>query len=285
MEGPLGDPLLHLHPTGAAFGRAELDVVVLEAVEEASARAERSPEIGPGEAEGARHPRATPIDEVDLKLGDGPDQVEPGVADAEGPQVAGLVIADPGPQRVLGLGELAPGGQAGEVLPDVHRVLGDEAGVEVVGQPEIFAPEHQGGARFGADDRVAVADRVSQGSQVREGEASSMIEVTRHQRRHPGAFLAAGDVDVHAGLAEDPDDRLGQFLVEVIREDVDEVGHPRPGGLGPGLGQAELLGPPEERGPAGPGEGALSGRARSSSRSASGQDRSASVRSRRSGAG
>src|SRR3954452_15653572 len=61
VEGPLGDPLLHLHPAGAALGGADLDVIDAEAVQEAAAGAERGAEVLAGEAVRAGHPRAAPV--------------------------------------------------------------------------------------------------------------------------------------------------------------------------------------------------------------------------------
>ena len=87
---------------------------------EAAAGAERGAEVVAGQAEGARHARAAAVDELDVELGDVPDQVEPRRADVERPEVAGLVIADPGAERVLGPGQLAPGVEAGEILAEVH---------------------------------------------------------------------------------------------------------------------------------------------------------------------
>ena len=43
-------------------------------------------------------------------------------------------------------------------------------------------------------------------------------------------------------------DRLGQLLVEVVGEDVDEVSDARPRRLRPRLGQPEPCGPADERG-------------------------------------
>ena len=135
------------------------------------------------QAEGAGHARAAAVDELDVELGDLADQVEPGRADVEGPEVAGLVVADPGVERVLGPGQLAPRVEAGEVLADVHGVLGHERGVEVVGQLEVLLAEHQRGGRLGADDRVAVADGVAQDPEVRQGQVAGVVDVAGDQRR------------------------------------------------------------------------------------------------------
>ena len=100
VERPLGDPLLHLHPAGAALGRADLDVVVAEAVQQAAAGAERGAEVVARQAVGAGHPRAAAVDELDVELGDLADQVEPRRADVERPEVAGLVVADAAAERM-----------------------------------------------------------------------------------------------------------------------------------------------------------------------------------------
>ena len=95
------------------------------------------------------------------------------------------MVADADRERVLGGGKLPALGQAGEVLPDIHRVLGDELRVEVVGQLEILVAEHHGGRRLGADHGVAVAHRVAQGAEVALRQVTGVVEVAGHQRRHP----------------------------------------------------------------------------------------------------
>ena len=112
-----------------------------------------------------------------------------------------------------------------------------------------------------------------------------MVDVAGDQRGHPAAALAVGDVDVHAGVSQDRDDRLGQLLVEVVGEDVDEVGDPRAGLLRPGPGQPEPLGAADERGPVG--RGSRRSRERPKSRSSQPARRAArhAGRCRGSGAG
>ena len=93
----------------------------------------------------------------------------------------------------------------------------------------VFVAEHQRRRRLRADDRVAVADGVGQDAEIGQGVLARMIDVADDQRGHPRAPLPGGDVDVHPGVAEDRDGRLGQLLVVVVGEEVDEVDHPRAG--------------------------------------------------------
>src|SRR4051794_39341917 len=116
MVRALGDGLLHLHAAGAAFGRADLDVVVAEAVQQAPTGSEGGPKIVPAEPEGAGHARAAAVDELHAELGDRADQVEARRADAEGAEVARLVISDPGVEGVGGPWELPAGLESREVL-------------------------------------------------------------------------------------------------------------------------------------------------------------------------
>ena len=74
-----------------------------------------------------------------------------------------------------------------------------------------------------------------------------MIDVADDQGGHPRAALLRRDEDVDLGVAEDRDDRLGQLLVVVVGEDVDEVDDPRARLLRPGLVQAQPRGAARER--------------------------------------
>ena len=227
VQSPLGDSLFHLDPAGAAFGRADLDIAVAEAPEQAAAGPERGPEAIAGQPVSAAHARAAAVDELDVELQDVAQQLETRRADVECPQVARLMIADAGVQRLAWARELAAGVEAEQILADVHRVGGDELGIEVFGQLDVLVAEHQGGGRLGADDRVAVADGVGQG---RGGSPAPGRARDRRRRRsrQPCPSCAAGrNVDVDFGLAEHGDDGLGELLVVVVGEDVDEVDDPR----------------------------------------------------------
>ena len=147
----------------------------------------------------------------------------------------------------IGTRELAAGAKAAQVLAQVHRVLGHEGGVEVVGQLEVLLADHQRGGRLGADDRVAVADRVAQDAQVRQRQVARVIDVAGDQCGHPRVALAGGDEDIDLGLMEDGHDRLGQLLVEVVGEDIDEVGDARARRVRPRLRHPPPRGPPHER--------------------------------------
>ncbi len=114
------------------------------------------------------------------------------------------------------------------------RVGRDQLGVEVLGQLDVFLAEHQRGGRFGADDRVAVADGVGKDAEIGLGLVPRVVDVADDQRGHARAPLLRRDVDVDLGVAEDRDGRLGQLLVVVIGEDVDEVDDPRARAAGAG---------------------------------------------------
>ena len=100
---------------------------------------------------------------------------------------------------------------------------GDELGVEVVGQLDVFLAEHQRGGGLGADDGVAVADGVAQHAEVRQGEVAGMIDVADDERGHARAALALGHQDVDLGLLEHGHDRFGELVVVIVGVDVHEV--------------------------------------------------------------
>ena len=151
----------------------------------------------------------------------------PGCADVEGSEVARLMIADAGVERLARTGQLAAGVEAEQILADVHGVGGDQLGVQVFGQLDVLLAEHQSGGRLGTDDGVAVADGIGQHAQVRQGLVAGVIDVADDQGRHARAALAVRHVDVDVGLMEHRDDGLGQLLVVVIGIDVDEIDDPR----------------------------------------------------------
>ncbi len=66
-----------------------------------------------------------------------------------------------------------------------------------------------------------------------------MIDVADDERGHARAALLRGHVDVDLGVVEDRDDGLGELLVVVVGEDVDEVDDPRARLLRAGLVQAQ----------------------------------------------
>ena len=163
--------------------------------------------------------------------------------------MARLVVADAGVQRLARTRQLAAGVEAQQVLADVHGVGGDELGVEIFGQLDVLFAEHESGGRLGADDRVAVAHGVGQHAQVRQGLVAGMIDVADDQGRHARAALPRGHVDVDLGVMEHRDDGLGQLLVVVVGEDVDEIDDPRARQLGARLVEPQPGRPAGERRP------------------------------------
>ena len=117
------------------------------------------------------------------------EQVEARRADVERAQVAGLVVADPGAERLARAGSWPRPARPEQVLAEVERVGGDQLGVEVVGQLDVFLAEHQRGGRLGADDGVAVAHGVGQHAEVRQGLVARMIDVADDERGHARAAL------------------------------------------------------------------------------------------------
>ena len=95
--------------------------------------------------------------------------------------------------------------------------------IEVVGELEVLFTDHQRGRRFGADDRVAVSHGVRQDTKVQEREVARPVDVSGHERGHSAVALPGGNVDVDPGMPEHGDDGLGEFLVEIIGIQVDEV--------------------------------------------------------------
>ena len=153
------------------------------------------------------------------------------------------MIADAGVERLARARQLAASVEAEQVLADVHRVGGNQLGIQVFGQLDVFLAEHESGGRLGTDDGVAVAHGVGQHAQICQGLVAGVIDVADDQGRHARAALAVRHVDVDLGLMEHRDDGLGQLLVVVVGEDVDEVDDARARQLGTRLVQARV-GPP-----------------------------------------
>ena len=107
-------------------------------LQQAPAGAERGPEAIARQAVGAPHARAAAVDELDVELQDVAQQFEPGRADVQGAEMAGLVVADAACSGSRGSRQLAAGVEAEQILADVHRVGGDQLGVEVFGQLDVF---------------------------------------------------------------------------------------------------------------------------------------------------
>ena len=101
MKSSFWGTLFHLHPAGAAFGRADFDVGVAKPVQEATAGAERGAKLVASEAEGSRHSGTAPVDELDFEFGDAANQVEPRGSDFQGPKMARLVVSHLGSHRKL----------------------------------------------------------------------------------------------------------------------------------------------------------------------------------------
>ena len=158
------------------------------------------------------------------------------------------MIADAGVERLARPRQLAAGVEAEQILADVHGVGGNQLGIEVFGQLDVLLAKHESGGRLGTDDGVAVADGVGQHAQVGQGLVAGMIDVADDQGRHARAALAGRHVDIDFGLTEHRDDGLGQLLVVVVGEDVDEIDDPRARLLGTRLVQAEPGRPAGERG-------------------------------------
>ena len=104
--------------------------------------------------------------------------------------MARLVIADAGVERLVGTGQLAAGIEAQQILADVHRVGGDQLGVQIFGELDVLLAEHQRGGRLGTDDGVAVANGIGQDAQVGQGLVARVIDVADDQGRHARAALA-----------------------------------------------------------------------------------------------
>ena len=95
-------------------------------------------------------------------------------------------------QRLVRPGQLAAASRPARDLAHVHRVLGDEAGIQVVGQLDVFLTKHECRGRLGADHGVTVADGVAQNPEVAQSEVTSVIDVADDQRSHARAALAGG---------------------------------------------------------------------------------------------
>src|SRR5262245_22826595 len=134
----LGKSLLHLDPAGAALGRSDLDVSVLEPAQQSSAGPERHPELVTSQAVGPAHARAASVDELDVQFGNLADELQSGQADVQSPEMAGLVVARTRMQRLVRLGQLAACVESREILAKIERVLGHELGVKIVGQLDVL---------------------------------------------------------------------------------------------------------------------------------------------------
>ena len=185
VQGALGQPLFHLNSACAALGGSDFDVAVLEPPEQVSPGAERSPELVAAKTVRPTHAGATAIDEFDIQLGDPADQIQSGHANVQRPEMARLMVADPGAQRLVRPGQLAALIEAGKILAQVHRVLGDEFGIQVVGQFDVFLTKHECRSRLGADHGVTVADGVAQNPEVAQGEVTRVIDVADDQAAMP----------------------------------------------------------------------------------------------------
>src|SRR5690606_35212553 len=95
VEGSFGDSLLHLDSAGAAFGRADFDVVAFEPLVQLAAGSERGSEVVFAQAVGPAHARAASVEELGVEAGNLVQKLEAGQADPKGAQVAGLVVSDP----------------------------------------------------------------------------------------------------------------------------------------------------------------------------------------------
>ena len=164
------------------------------------------------------------------------------------------MIADAGVERLVRARKLAARLEPQQVLAHVHRVGGDQLGVEVFGQLDVFLPQHERGRGLGADDRVTVAHGVGEHAQVRERRFARVIDVADDQGGHSRAALAGRHEDVDLGVVQHADDRLGQLLIVVVGVDVDEIDDARPGQLGPRLVEAPPRRPAHERGAPHPGQ-------------------------------
>ena len=210
-------------------------------------RAGGGAELLAADAVGAAHARAAPVDELHRELGDLADQVHAGQADVECPQVARLVIADARDHRIGRVRQQPPRIEAGEVLADVHGVLGDQLGVEVVGQPDVLLAEHERGGGLGADDRVAVADGVAQDRRFGDGDVPGVIDVADDERGHAGAPLPGRHEDIDLGPVEHAHDRLGQFMIIIICVNVNKIQYTWTRLMRTGLRQPHPLRPAGER--------------------------------------
>ena len=139
------------------------------------------------------------------------------------------------------------------------------------------------GGRLGADDDVAVADGVAQDSQIGQGEVAGVVEVAGHQRGHPAAALALGDVHIDARVLEQGDDRFGEFLVEMVGIHVDEIRHARAGRLGFGASPGRAARRASRTGCDGPSGACGGGKGRRIARRATAPRGSPSGRCKRSG--
>ena len=117
VQGPLGQPLLHLNPAGAALGGADLDVVVLEPPEQISSGAERGAELVAAQTVGSAHAGTAAIDELDIQLGNLADQVQARQADVQSPEMAGLMVTHPRVQRLVRPGQLAAASRPARYWP------------------------------------------------------------------------------------------------------------------------------------------------------------------------
>src|SRR5271165_7077692 len=84
MVGSFGCALFHLDPAGAAFRRADLDIVISQPAQKRTPRSE----LVAAQAIGPTHAGTAAIDELDVHLGNGADQVESGHADVQSAEVA-----------------------------------------------------------------------------------------------------------------------------------------------------------------------------------------------------
>ena len=164
------------------------------------------------------------------------DQIEPGRAGVDRSQVARLMVADAGVRAYGEPGEAGPWRRGpSRYWPNVHRVGGDELGIEVFGQLDVFLPEHESGRRLGADDGVTVADGVGENPEVGDGRFACVVDVADDERGHSGAALARRHEHVDLGVAQHRDDRLGKLLIVVVGVDVDEIDDAGPAQMGPRL--------------------------------------------------
>ena len=259
VMGSFGHALFHLHPTRAAFGRAEVEVGVAQPVEQIASRAERGQEVAFAQAEGAGHAGATAVDELDLEFGDASESVESRRADLLGAEVAGLMVAEASGDRHGRFGRGAVLVEGVEIFEQIHGMSGDRQSVEVVHQPGVFPFEDEGGGRFGADDGVTVAHRVAQRPQVDQGEFAGEVEVAHRERGHARAALGDRHMHIDAELLEQQHAGLGEFGVVGVGEEIDEVGGAGAGEVGTGDGPAEFDGSFEERSAGQAGQAAASG--------------------------
>ena len=76
--------------------------------------------------------------------------------------MAWLMITDVRIKRFVRLRQLTSQIQPKEILADVHRIRGNELGIQVFGELDVFMVQHQRGRRLGTDNDIAITDGICQ---------------------------------------------------------------------------------------------------------------------------